>query len=115
LPCLEDSAMRKTGRNRPGPAPEGRRLRQIREPEEVGMGTLLTLPLRLPVQVTQGRLRGAETVSRGDISEAYKVKGKVLCRVPVAQDVRYCDCGGLLSQRLNESLFCRTCGRDGSL
>jgi hypothetical protein len=73
------------------------------------------LPLQVPVEATHPGPRGAETVSRGNLSDAYEVKTKMLCRVPVAQDVQYCACGGVLSQRLNESLFCRTCGRDGSV
>lgn len=37
-----------------------------------------------------------------------------LCNVPVSNDVLYCRCGGILSQRFNESLFCRTCGQEGT-
>jgi len=37
---------------------------------------------------------------------------RFLCRVPVANDVRYCRCGGVLSQRFNGSLFCRNCHRE---
>ena len=36
-----------------------------------------------------------------------------LCNVPVSNDILYCSCGGILSQRFNESLFCRTCGQEG--
>ncbi len=115
MPCWEDIAMGNAGRNRPGPGPEEPRPAQSRRVEGPGMVALLTLPLRVPVEAVQARPRRAETVARGNLSETYEVKGKMLCRVPVAQDVHDCACGGVLSQRLNESLFCRTCGRDGSV
>ncbi|MDP3940335.1 MAG: hypothetical protein Q8R92_19640 [Deltaproteobacteria bacterium] len=49
-----------------------------------------------------------------DISENLEVTGKFICKVPVGNDVLHCGCGGVLSQRFNESLFCRTCGKEGS-
>ncbi len=49
-----------------------------------------------------------------DISENLEVTGKFICKVPMGNDVLYCGCGGVLSQRFNESLFCRACGKEGS-
>jgi len=49
-----------------------------------------------------------------DISEDLEITANFLCKVPVSNDVLHCTCGGVMSQRLNESLFCRTCGKEGS-
>ena len=42
------------------------------------------------------------------------VTTQFLCKVPVSIDVSYCRCGGILSQRFNDSLFCRSCGQEGT-
>ena len=49
-----------------------------------------------------------------DLGDDQDVTMQFLCKVPVPNDVLYCRCGGILSQRFNESLFCRTCGREGA-
>jgi hypothetical protein len=47
-----------------------------------------------------------------DTADAYRVTPRYLCRVPVANDVKRCICGGVFSQRLDGANFCRRCGRD---
>lgn len=49
-----------------------------------------------------------------DLGDGQDVTTQFLCKVPVSNDVLYCRCGGILSQRFNESLFCRTCGQEGA-
>jgi hypothetical protein len=46
--------------------------------------------------------------------EGRNVTTGFLCNVPVSNDILYCSCGGILSQRFNESFFCRTCGQEGT-
>ena len=75
----------------------------------------LSLPLHEPAESIERLPVPADCPPARNILEEYRVTDRFLCRVPVAKDVQYCPCGGVLSQRLNESLFCRRCGRDGSL
>ena len=55
---------------------------------------------------------GARRIAVEDTADAYRVTSRYLCRVPVANDVKRCQCGGVFSQRLDGANFCRRCGRD---
>lgn len=86
-----------------------------------GEGSQLSLRMAHP-QPAPGGGAAAQPLPSGaangvfvvDISEDLEITGKFVCKVPVANDVLYCNCGGVMSQRFNESLFCRTCGKEGS-
>jgi len=47
-----------------------------------------------------------------DHSAPFQVTGRMLCRVPVANDVRLCGCGGVFSDLFNGRSLCRGCGRE---
>jgi hypothetical protein len=115
LPGLEGIAMTKLARNIPGSIGKAIRTDVSREAAHHEGGSLLTLPLQAPVDGKALRPFAHQTVAPVNISKVFEVKEKLHCRIPVAKDVQYCACGGVLSQRFNEALFCRTCGRDGSV
>ena len=47
-----------------------------------------------------------------DVGESFRVTERMLCRVPVANDVRFCRCGGVYSDLFNGRSLCRGCGRE---
>ncbi len=47
-----------------------------------------------------------------DLGSPFEVTGRMLCRVPVANDVRLCGCGGVFSDLFNGRSLCRSCGRE---
>lgn len=47
-----------------------------------------------------------------DVGAFYRVTERLLCRVPVANDVRMCPCGGVFSDLFNGRSLCRGCGRE---
>jgi hypothetical protein len=69
----------------------------------------LVLYIEEPIAPRRPRSRPSGRMDPPSAEEAYNVTSRFLCRVPVANDVRYCRCHGVLSQRLNGSLFCRRC------
>ncbi len=69
----------------------------------------LVLYIEEPMLPRRPRPRPSARIDPTDVGEVYRVTSRFLCRVPVANDVRYCRCSGVLSQRLNGSLFCRRC------
>src|SRR5512145_1759802 len=75
---------------------------------------LRELPLHV-VPLPGKRGGGSPAVCRivpEDVGEAYRVTDRMLCRVPVANDVRLCGCGGLYSDLFNGRSLCRGCGRE---
>jgi hypothetical protein len=70
----------------------------------------LELPLRTADVPREAR--GPRRIGVEDTADAYRVTSRYLCRVPVANDVKRCRCGGVYSERLDGADFCRSCGRD---
>jgi hypothetical protein len=47
-----------------------------------------------------------------DAGAVFHVTERLVCRVPVANDVRLCACGGVYSDLFNGRSLCRGCGRE---
>jgi hypothetical protein len=59
-----------------------------------------------------GRMPAACRAGGEDVGALYRVTERLLCRVPVANDVRMCPCGGVFSDLFNGRSLCRGCGRE---
>lgn len=98
---------------------ETRRAREMNDDVHPGP---LTAPLQEMARIVPHAPAAGEAAARLapggviviDLGENMDVTAQYLCKVPVSSDVLHCGCGGVLSQRFNESYFCRSCGKEES-
>ena len=85
-----------------------------RAPRPLPGEALRELPLhaaRLPGKRDGGSPAACRAAGE-DVGAFYRVTERLICRVPVANDVRVCPCGGVFSDLFNGRSLCRGCGAE---